>query len=136
MSALVERAYEHWVPIVGGRPRPMDDDYTEVFGTYEGWVDAEGEAIRGVVVLNPVGDSMWIENVAVDPVAAGAGLGRELLDHAERRARELGIEELRLFTHEHMAANRAIYLHLGWSEFEPEERMADFFVYFRKPVSA
>ena len=35
-----------------------------------------------------------------------------------------------------MAANRAIYAHLGWIEYEAEEPLADFFVYFRKPVSA
>ena len=114
----------------------MDDDYAEVFEAYEGWVDADGDEIRGVIVLSRDGDHVWIENVAVDPAAAGSGLGRTLLAHAERRAGELGVGELRLFTHEHMAANRAIYLHLGWSEFEPEERAADFFVYFRKPVSA
>ena len=39
-------------------------------------------------------------------------------------------------THERMAANRALYLHLGWCEFEPEARMAGPFVPFRKPVSA
>ncbi len=43
---------------------------------------------------------------------------------------------MHLFTHELMASNRVIYTRLGWEEYEPEEPLADFFVYFRKPVSA
>lgn len=113
----------------------MDDDYAEVLDDYEGWVDAEGDDIRGVVVLNAGGDGfLWVENVAVDPAVAGAGLGRRLLNHAEARARELEIEELALFTHKDMDSNRSIYAHLGWTEFEPPVRAADFFVYYRKSV--
>ena len=83
VSALVNRAYEHWVPIVGGRPRPMDEDFTRFAATeFEGWVKSDGELIRGVIVLQPEADHLWVDNVAVDPVAAGTGIATELLDHA------------------------------------------------------
>ncbi len=114
----------------------MDDDYTQVLAECEGWIDREGGDLRGAIILRPDGDRLWVENVAVHPAAASNGLGKAYLAHAEKRARELGAGEMWLFTHELMAANRAIYLHLGWSEFEPPERFADFLVYFRKPASA
>jgi N-acetylglutamate synthase-like GNAT family acetyltransferase len=136
VSALVNRAYEHWVPVVGGRPRPMDDDYSIRLADFEAWVDAEDGEIRGVIVLEPSEEQLWVDNVAVDPASKGIGIGRSLLELALRRAGELGLSEVRFFTHELMAENRAIYTGLGWLEYEPDEPLADFFVYFRKPVSA
>ena len=135
VSALVNRAYERWVPVVGGRPRPMDDDYSVRLAEFEAWVDAEDGEIRGVIVLEPGGEHLWVDNVAVDPAFKGSGIGRALLELALRRAGELGLSEVRFFTHELMVENRAIYSGLGWIEYEPEEPLADFFVYFRKPVS-
>ena len=61
---------------------------------------------------------MWVDNVAVAPVAQGAGTARRLLEFAEVRAAEMGVPELRLFTHVRMTKNRAIYAHLGWTEVE------------------
>jgi len=39
-----------------------------------------------------------IESIATEPAAQGQGLGRALLEAAERRAQELGCAALRLFT--------------------------------------
>ena len=132
----MERAYAPWVPEIGGRPRPMDDDYAVVLAEREGWVEAAADGLRAVIVLWPEDGYLWVDNVAVDPAAQGEGLGRELLRLAERRAAELGMSELRLLTHELMASNRELYGRLGWSEFEPEDREHDFLTYFRKPASA
>jgi len=136
VSALVKRAYEHWVEPLGGRPRPMDDDYSLRLADFEGWVDEDKGEIRGVILLEASEDHLWVDNVAVDPAFGGAGIGRVLLGLAEDRAAELGYAEVHLFTHELMASNRDIYTRLGWVEYEPEEPLADFFVYFSKPVSA
>ena len=136
VAELVTAAYSPWIPVIGRRPRPMDDDYSQVLAECEGWMDVEDDALRGVVIVRPDGERLWVENVAVHPSAAGAGLGKSYLEFAELRARELGAGEMWLFTHELMHANRSIYSHLGWSEFEPPERIADVIVYFRKPVAA
>ena len=114
----------------------MDDDYGAVLAEREGWVDAEGPALRGVVVMWAEEDHLWVDNVAVDPAAQGMGVGAALLRIADRRASESGLPELRLLTHERMDSNLAIYEHLGWGEFQPEEREHPFLKYFRKRVSA
>jgi N-acetylglutamate synthase-like GNAT family acetyltransferase len=136
VSALVKRAYASWVPIIGRRPRPMDEDYAETFAAaeFEAWVKTDGDLIRGLLILQPEPDHLWVDNVAVDPVAAGTGIATELLDHAAKRAIELDLPETWLFTHEKMQVNREIYLHLGWTQFVPEDPIGDNFVYFRKPV--
>lgn len=114
----------------------MDDDYSLRLADFEGWVDEEEGVIRGVILLEAAEGHLWVDNVAVDPAFGGAGIGHGLLELAESRAIELGYGEVHLFTHELMASNRDIYTRLGWVEYEPDEPLADFFVYFRKPVSA
>jgi N-acetylglutamate synthase-like GNAT family acetyltransferase len=136
VSALVNRAYEHWVPIVGGRPRPMDDDYSVRLAEFESWVDEEDGAIRAVILLEEAQGHLWVDNVSVDPDHQGAGLGKSLLDLSLARGAERGFKEVHLFTHVLMADNRAIYAGLGWEEYQAEEPLADFFVYFRKATSA
>lgn len=114
----------------------MDDDYSEVFQDeeYEGWVDIEGDVLRGVIVLQPEPDHLWVDNVAVDPESQGTRLGKTLLEFALERARELNLSEVRFFTHVKMTRNRAIYAQLGWAEYDEEKPIADYFVYFSKPV--
>ena len=114
----------------------MDDDYQERFAEAEAWVDEEGDAVRGVILLEAEEDHLWVDNVAVDPARHGSGIGKALLELALRRAGELGLGDVRFFTHELMADNRAIYAKLGWMEYDEENPVADFFVYFRKATSA
>ena len=115
----------------------MDDDYAEVFGgeEFEGWVDVRDGTIRGVIVLQPEPDHLWVDNVAVEPAFKGSGVGRALLEFAIKRAQERDLPNVRFFTHERMRENRAIYARLGWAEYDQPTPLADFFVYFRKPVA-
>jgi GNAT superfamily N-acetyltransferase len=136
VSALVNRAYEHWVPIVGGRPRPMDDDYEVRLAEFESWVDEKDGRVRGVILLEEEGGRLWVDNVSVDPDHQGAGIGKALLELSLERGAARGFDEVHLFTHELMDTDRAIYEHLGWMEYSEEAPLADFFVYYRKPVSA
>jgi len=88
----------------------------------------------GVIVLRRETDHLFVDNVAVAPAAQGTGLGRALLAHAESRAVELDLGELRLLTHELMTENRAVYAALGWEHLDPpaDEKLRR--VYFRKAV--
>ena len=43
LAAIVERAYGPWVPVVGRRPFPMDDDYAARIAAGEAFVlETEG----------------------------------------------------------------------------------------------
>jgi ribosomal protein S18 acetylase RimI-like enzyme len=48
--------------------------------------------------------------------AQGSGIGTVLLDLAERRALEQGRDEVRLFTHQQMTRNIALYTARGYRE--------------------
>ena len=80
------------------------------------WVAARGNQVIGGLVLLPRKDHVVLANVAIDPSATGAGLGRAFMDLAEAEARKLGHEKLRLSTHVDMPENVRLYEHLGWHE--------------------
>jgi len=129
---IVEAAYGIYVERIGRRPAPMDADYAALIG--DGLVtiaDRDG-AVVGAIVLVPMADHMLVENVAVDPAAQGAGVGRRLMAHAEREARALGLSELRLYTNEHMAENIAWYPRLGYRETERRAESGFARVFFEK----
>ena len=80
------------------------------------WVAVLDGRIIGGLVLILRRDHAILANVAVDPSAAGSGLGRTLMDQAEQEARKLGLEKLKLSTHVDIPENVSLYEHLGWHE--------------------
>jgi GNAT superfamily N-acetyltransferase len=113
---IVAEAFAAYVPRMGMRPAPMDDDHGAriAAGEVEVFVDAVG--IAGVLVLVIGRDEAKLEIVAVAERVRGRGLGRRLVAHAEAVSRAAGCLRISLFTHETMTENRAIYPRLGYVE--------------------
>lgn len=117
IARLVERAYGGYESRLGIRPGPMDDDYARRVSEDEVWVIAPGTGpLEGLLVLAARPDHLLLDNIAVDPEHQGEGLGRTLLDLAERRAGEQGFDSIRLYTHHLMVENRSIYERDGYVE--------------------
>ena len=128
--ALVRRAFEHYVPRIGSRPRPMDEDYAELARKGELWI--VGDPIAAALVLQDADDHLWLDVIAVDPASQGEGLGRELMAFAEQEAVRRGHPEVRLLTNEHMHENLAFYAELAYSEYDRRDAGESFLVYLRK----
>jgi N-acetylglutamate synthase-like GNAT family acetyltransferase len=135
IGALVEAAYASYVERMGRRPAPMDVDYAVEVAEREVWVVPGEGGLAGVLVIQVEPDHLFVHNVAVAPGLQGRGLGKALLELAERRAADIGLRELRLLTNELMTENRAIYSHLGWEETEVRAEHGYRRVYFRKRLS-
>jgi ribosomal protein S18 acetylase RimI-like enzyme len=120
IEALVDAAYRHYVPRIGLRPLPMDDDYDGRVARGEAYVSGDDE-VEGVLVLVAHDEYLLIDNVAVDPRHQGRGLGKALMSFAESRARAIGREEVRLYTNVKMVENRAFYARLGYEEIDEVE---------------
>lgn len=119
--ALVHAAYEHYIPILGGRrPRPMDDDYAARLSNDQLFVLEDDAALLGIVVMEVRPDAVHIFNLAVHPDAQGRGLLRQLVGFAEAAAHQRSLPRLTLFTNVAMTKNRAIYAHLGFVETREE----------------
>ena len=134
IEALVRDAYAMYVPRIGREPAPVTADHAGLVAAGRtSVIEADGE-VAGVIVLIPGGAHLLVENVAVAPKAQGRGLGRELMAFAERRAAQLGMAELRLYTNQLMTENLALYPALGYAE--TGRRAEDGFarVYFSKRI--
>jgi GNAT superfamily N-acetyltransferase len=115
IEALVEAAYAVYVPRMGRRPGPMDDDYAARIAAGQAWVvPGPDGAPLALLVLEPGDGFLLVDNLVVAEAGRGQGLARRLLDFAEAEARRLGYGELQLYTHKTMTENQAIYRHLGW----------------------
>jgi ribosomal protein S18 acetylase RimI-like enzyme len=132
--SLVDRAYSPWIERIGRRPAPLDDDYGALIEAGEVQVLEADGAVAGILVLRPERDHLVVVNIAVDPDLQGRGHGRALLAFAERRAAELGLPELRLYTNALMTENIELYRSLGWSEDDRRHERGFFRVHFRKPT--
>jgi RimJ/RimL family protein N-acetyltransferase/ribosomal protein S18 acetylase RimI-like enzyme len=116
LAAIAAAAYARYVRRIGRPPAPMLADYDQVLATAEVWVaDDDGRPV-GFAVLAERPGHLLLENVAVHPDQQGQGIGRTLLDHAEDRARDRDLPQIRLYTHETMTENLAIYRSRGYHE--------------------
>ncbi|PHK94290.1 GNAT family N-acetyltransferase [Pseudoroseomonas rhizosphaerae] len=122
LAALAERAYADYVPLIGRRPAPMDDDYAARIAAGQAWVlEAEEGGLAALLVLEPADGHLWLDNVAVDPARQRGGLGRALMRFVAREALRRGLPEVRLLTNERMERNLAFYARLGFAELERRE---------------
>ena len=87
ISALIDSAYRHYIPIIGRTPRPMLDDHAARIARDESFVAEEDEKLLAVITMAPQPEALHIFNIAVSPDAQGRGLLRQLLAFAESEAR-------------------------------------------------
>jgi len=78
---------------------------------------------------------MLLDNVAVAPFAQGLGLGRKMLEFAERAARDAGFRSIRLYTNEAMTENVSLYSRIGYCETHGAEEKGLRRVYMTKQLS-
>jgi len=117
IERIVRAAYGLYVERIGKPPGPMLDDYTALISDGRVSVLEEaGRTMAAIIVLLPEPDHLLLDNIAVRPDRQGQGLGRRLIAFAEEQARRLGHSEVRLYTHEKMTENIALYTRLGFVE--------------------
>lgn len=133
---VVRAAYARYETRMEKPPAPVLADYAALVADGDVWVaDVEGVVV-GVLVIRLSGAALELENVAVAPGHQGLGHGRALIDFAERRARELGLQAVELYTNEAMVENLGLYPALGYVE--TGRRLEDGYrrVHFRKSLDA
>jgi len=122
IEAAQHGAYAKNEVILGVVPIPLQWDYAQVIREHEVWVADGLTGIAGVLILEPRADDMLIESVAIATSAQGGGLGNELLEAAEVRARSLGRHTMRLYTGELLDANVQWYRRKGYVIEQVEQR--------------
>jgi ribosomal protein S18 acetylase RimI-like enzyme len=110
-----------------GMPHIADDPVPtlEVLAGYQragrSWVAVDGDRAVGFVLVRVVDGAAHIEQVSVDPAYARRRIGRDLINHVERRATGLR-PALTLTTFRDVPWNGPYYQRLGFTELAPSER--------------
>ncbi|MEU0004740.1 GNAT family N-acetyltransferase [Streptomyces sp. NPDC006314] len=120
VRAVTDAAYQPYIERIGVVPQPMEADHAA--NVAAGKVFVTEEPVIGLVVIEAFSDHLFLDSIAVRPDAHGTGVGRRLLHFVDARARELGLDEIRLYTNAMMWENQKIYPRYGY---EVVERRVD-----------
>lgn len=132
---IIRNAYSIYIPRIGRAPGPMSDDYSALIEAGRVQVVERDGVIQGLLVLVPGEEAMLLDNVAVAPSAQGMGLGRGLLEYAERSAKEAGFGSIKLYTNEAMTENISLYSRFGYVETHRAEEKGLKRVYMAKSLT-
>ncbi len=116
VEACVQAAYQPYVERMGTPPAPMLADYRAVIERGVVRVATIDGVVCGVIVMWPEIDHFYVDNVAVGESSRESGLGRMLLNDAERAAIAAGRQEIRLYTNAAMHENLGYYPRRGYVE--------------------
>lgn len=134
IRTLTRESYAKWVPLVGREPFPMSANYDEALKENRFDLLLLADKLVALIETVPYDDHLLIKNVAVSPSCQGKGLGRKLLDHAERLAASLGYSEIKLYTNRHFTGNQAFYERLGYRVEREEDFMGGVTVHMQRTV--
>lgn len=85
------------------------------------WVTEDDGRVVAYLVASVLDGDAHVEQVSVHPVAAGRGIGRDLLDHLSRWAREQGMTAVTLTTFRDVPWNAPYYERLGFTALPDDE---------------
>jgi GNAT superfamily N-acetyltransferase len=131
---IVRAAYAKWVPVIGREPLPMRANYEKAVAEHPLDLAVADGHIVGMIETIPAEDHLWIENVCVAPHAQGRGIGRLLLERAERKALEASHSEIRLLTNGAFETNVSLYKKHGFVIDREEPFMGGMTIYMSKKL--
>lgn len=134
IRSLTREAYAKWIPFIGREPLPMSADYNEAMKKHRfDLLFLNGELVALIETI-PRDGHLLIENVATSPIHQGKGLGRKLLDHAERLATSMGYSEIKLYTNKLFTENLTFYGRLGYQVEREESFMDGVCIHMKKEI--
>jgi ribosomal protein S18 acetylase RimI-like enzyme len=136
LAACARSAYAKYVERNGLVPVPMRQDYAEVVRDWQVTLVEHGGEVAALIVMGPAEEGFLLDNVAVAPAHQGRGLGRALLEYAEREAVRQGFDSIYLYAQEVMTENISLYERIGYVEYARRVELGLPRVYLRKQLPA
>jgi GNAT superfamily N-acetyltransferase len=134
ITACAIEAFRHYIPRLGLMPIPMTKDYGAAIANVQVWVATQQDEAIAALVLDITDEGFLVDVIAVRPAHQGTGVGRALLELAEREALRQGHDSIYLFTNEKMTENRALYERIGYVEYKRLTLAERTRVFLRKPL--
>lgn len=134
ITACAIEAFRHYIPRLGLTPIPMTKDYGAAIANAQVWVATQQDEVVAALVLDITDEGFLVDVIAVRPAHQGTGVGRALLELAEREALRQDHDSIYLFTNEKMTENRALYERIGYVEYKRLALAERTRVFLRKPL--
>jgi GNAT superfamily N-acetyltransferase len=134
-SACVKAAFSPYIVRMGKPPAPMLLDFPEMIAAGKVWVAEIAGRLVGVLVQYETETGFYIDTVAALPELQGTGVGRALLQFAEREATRRGYDSLYLCTNAKMTENQAFYPKIGYVEYERKIDQGYDRIFYRKTLA-
>lgn len=136
IQLCARNAYAKYIERMNRDPAPIHADFASLIA--KGCVDIAicDSQFAGYVVFYHEGGHTHLENIAVLPGYSGMGVGRRLIEHVERTARDAGCESVKLYTNVAMTENLTMYPKLGYVEVDRRSEAGFDRVFFKKQVSS
>ncbi len=132
LAKIAEAAYRPYVKRLGKRPMPMDADFACPVARRDVYLLINRRQVEGYIVSYARELDQFVENLAVDPTAQGAGAGVALMAHADDLAGRNKKQVVRLYTNEKMFESLRFYLNLGYVETERRQEQGFRRIYLEK----
>lgn len=133
--ACVVAAFEPYIERIGKPPAPMLLNYPALIDEGHVWIAELGAQVEGVLVQYETPDGFYVDTVASSPRARGTGVGRALLEFAEREALRRGFASVYLCTNSKMTENQVFYPRIGYVEYERKNEAGFDRVFYRKALA-
>ena len=134
ITACAIEAFRHYIPRLGLTQIPMTKDYGAAIANAQVWVATQQDEVIAALVLDITDEGFLVDVIAVRPAHQGTGVGRALLELAEREALRQDHDSIYLFTNEKMTENRALYERIGYVEYKRLALAERTRVFLRKPL--
>lgn len=135
VKACVVAAFQHYTARIGKQPGPMLLDFPAQIQARHVWLAESDGVVTGALVQYETELGFYIHTVAVLPHLQGSGVGRALLEFAEREAIRRGYESIYLVTNAKMTENQVFYPRIGYVEYERKFDGGYDKIFYRKPLA-
>ena len=134
VADCVNESFSKYIERIGKPPAPMLLDYPAFINAGKVWIAEYQSKICGVLVIYETSDGFYLDTVAVNSAYQGFGVGRALLQFAEREALRRGFASIYLCTNIKMTENQTFYPRIGYIEYD--RRMEDGYdrIFYRRQL--
>ncbi|APV48607.1 hypothetical protein BWI17_02250 [Betaproteobacteria bacterium GR16-43] len=136
VRSCVVSAFEHYIERIGKPPAPMLLDFDAEIQEGHVWLVSTDGGVVGALVQYQTELGFYIDTVAVVPSSQGTGVGRALLEFAEKEALRRGYQSVYLCTNSKMTENQVFYPRIGYIEYERKNEAGFDRVFYRKDLAA
>jgi GNAT superfamily N-acetyltransferase len=135
VKACVVAAFQHYTARIGKQPSPMLLDFPAEIEARHVWLAESDGVVTGALVQYETELGFYIDTVAVLPALQGSGVGKALLQFAEREAIRRGYESIYLVTNAKMTENQVFYPRIGYAKYERKFDAGYDRIFYRKPLA-